>query len=101
MKKIISHNITTLHFSGTIDEVIERLKEQVGYYSEKYSNLRIDYDYCYEGGDSYYRHDLIGDILETDYEENLRMTQEKENTERQEKYQREQYEVLKAKFETK
>lgn len=102
MKKVLPHTLTTLHFAGTIDEVIEQLKGEVEYYSEEYTNLRIDYDYSYADiGDGYYKHILIGDRLETDEEEALRIKENEETRIRQEEYQREQYEQLKAKFENK
>ena len=104
MKKILPHSLTTLHFSGTIDEVIEKLKSEVEYYSEGHTNLRIDYDYSYGDsyeGESYYKHTLIGDRLETDAEEDLRIKQEEITRLFQEEYQRKQYEQLKVKFENK
>lgn len=99
MKKIISRNLTTLHFSGTIDEVIEELKKEGVYYSEQYTNLRIDYSYDHVHEECYYKHVLYGDKLETDEEESLRMKQEREYKKSQDEYQRKQYEQLKAKFE--
>ena len=101
MKKIKTHNLTTLHFSGTIDEVILQLKSEEEYYSDRYTNLKVDYDYdCSGDGESYYRHTLYGDKLETDEEEALRMKQEEEAIKLREEYDRRQYEQLKAKFET-
>lgn len=99
MKKIISHKLTTLHFSGTIDEVIKQLKQEEEYYSEEYTNLRIDNIYDWDSKGSYYEHILFGDKLETDEEEALRMKQEDENKKWREENDRRQYEALKAKFE--
>jgi len=102
MKKIVSKYLTTLHFSGTIDEVIGELKAEEKYYSQEYTNLRVDCEYSYETtGASYYRYNLIADRLETDEEEAIRIKQEEEATIIREEYQRKQYEELKAKFENK
>ena len=98
MKKLKSHDLTTIRFSGTLDDIIENLKSEFEYYSKNYSNLRVERDYNYDDS-SYCRHTLYGDKLETDKEETIRETQEKEYLKRQEEYQRKQYEELKAKFE--
>jgi hypothetical protein len=98
MKKIKTHTLTTLHFSGTLYEVIDSLTQEFGYYSDEYTNLKLDYDYSCEDG-SYYRHTLYGDKLETDEEEALRLKQEVEYNQRQFEFEKRQYEALKAKFE--
>lgn len=99
MKQMKRHHLTTLHFSGTIDKVIKSLKQEEKYYSENYSNLKIDNEYSYSEGDSYYRHNLYGDKMETDEEESLRIKKEEESKKSQEEYQRRQYEFLRNKFE--
>jgi hypothetical protein len=99
MKQIKKHNITTLHFSGTIGEVIKKLKSEVKYYSEEYTNLRIDNISNWDSDGCYYKHILFGDKPETDEEEALRIKQEKESTKWREENDRRQYEALKSKFE--
>jgi hypothetical protein len=96
MKKQKRHNLTTLSFSGTFDEIVESLKSEFDYYSENYTNLKVDYDSNYEGG---YEFNLYGDRLETDAEEALRIKQEEEYDQRQFEFEKRQYEALKAKFE--
>lgn len=95
MKKIKLHHLKKLQIDGSLDDVIKQLENYKKEYSE-YTNLRIVEDPQYDGG---YYHDLFGDRLETDLEESNRLAAEKERDERNEAYERQQYEKLKAKYE--
>lgn len=99
MKKIKSHRITSFFLEGTIDECIEFLENEKQYYSEKYTNLRVQCMYDYGSHEAYYKYYIYGDKLETDEEEALRIEQEEEYRKTQEERDRRNYEELKAKFE--
>lgn len=99
MKQIISHRITSLYLEGTIDDCIKQLKKENQYYSEKYTNLRVQCMYDYGSHEAYYKYYIYGDKLETDEEEALRIEQEDEYRKTQEERDRKNYEALKAKFE--
>jgi len=82
----------TLDLDGPIDEVIAgliQLQERFG----SYEDLRINEDYCYEGGCTY---DL--QRLETDDEYKNRLKEEEVLVKSREDREREEYNRLKKKF---
>ena len=95
------------NFEGSLDSVIEMLKQYEDKYSAEYSNLKLVYEYGkYDDGDSSCYHALYGYREETDKEYEKRIAEEKKErakkkAETQAKKDKEygEYMRLKAKFE--
>lgn len=95
MKQIKKHEFHDLDLEDVkIDDLITALQALKEKYHEY--DLVIEEDNAYEGG---YYHNLIGYKLETDEEEQSRIDRDNKYREACERNERQQYEILKAKFE--
>lgn len=94
------------NFEGSLDSVIEMLKQYEDKYSAEYSNLKLVYEYGkYDDGDSSCYHALYGYREETDKEYAKRISMEAKAKERKkldkaavEKRERLEYLRLKEKY---
>ena len=99
-KKMKVVSLTSIYLDyEKLDHAIEKLsslKEQ--YTAAGFTKLQINYGYydSYDDKESLY---LTGERLETDEEYNKRITVEKANEEKRQKYELEQLKALKEKYE--
>ena len=95
MKQKIYRNLKELDLDRGLDDLIKELTSYKEQFSQ-YHDLRIERDYDWEGS---YTYNLRGFSMETDEEEQSRLSLEEESERKNTEYQRKQYELLKQKFE--